>query len=1004
MTARPSHAAAVPAGTSDLAPPSGALLLHGVVLRPPRASWNGSRYTGARLHAIDRSALRGMSGLVAVVAENDYVGVVAATPELARQAGARLALDWGEGEASTTRTTAWQRRADTPAPRTGDDGGPSLQATYRWPTPNPDEAATWAIASWQDGGLTVWAADPSAALRNELARLWSLPAERIRVLPSGHRAHPCALDAAADAAMLARAVGRTVRVSASQAPRAPLATHTLRAILDASGAIAALDWQDDGSGLARPSMARLLARQDGTAPSPAAHMPPHYAFADAGVSLPAAAPLDASPTLWTATQPARVFALESFIDEAAAHARIDPVAYRLKHMDDARGAALVRRVARQAGWPGSDGGTAASSALAHRPARTGRGFAYACTLDDSTEPARRVWSAWVAEVAVDAGSGDVALSRVVVGHDADDAHAAPDAHAAALTAERLREAAQRLLPGQAAFDDWSSRAARDEAAPPLAIDLLAPTGALAPAGDALAPSAAPWSDAATLPAAAAVANAIYDATGVRLRAPPFDSAATRQALAITGPARRGRRPAYAWLGGIAAAAAGLIVSALPWRSAIAPVAAPDLSLYSPQAIERGRLVAAAGDCVVCHTAPGGTPNAGGLALDTPFGTIYTTNITPDADTGIGNWSYAAFDRAMRQGVHRDGRQLYPAFPYTSFAKLTEADMQALYAYMMSQPAVRSAPPETRLAFPYNVRPLMAGWNLLFHDNQVYQPDPAQSLAWNRGAYLVQGAGHCGACHTPRNALGAERRGLAALLAGGEAEGWEAPALNGLSRAPVPWTEDDLYAYLRTGFSERHGVAAGPMAPVIHGLAELPDQDVRAMAVYLASLNPAVARQAGPDQTAPGLAGPSPAAQAAAVNALEAASAPDARLFPAGGERLFQGACAACHETRDAAPLFGARPSLALNTNLHSDRPDNLIQVILHGIADPAGDGLGYMPAFGGSLDDAQVTQLVEYMRVRFAPQRPAWTDVSRRVGELRATAQGGHAASAGATQEPAAAH
>ena len=268
---------------------------------------------------------------------------------------------------------------------------------------------------------------------------------------------------------------------------------------------------------------------------------------------------------------------------------------------------------------------------------------------------------------------------------------------------------------------------------------------------------------------------------------------------------------------------------------------------------------------------------------------------------------------------------------------------------------------------------MAGGNLLFHDGQVYQPDPAQSLAWNRGAYLVQGAGHCGACHTPRNALGAERKGLSALLAGGEAEGWEAPALNGLSRAPVPWTEDDLYAYLRTGFSERHGVAAGPMAPVIHGLAELPDQDVRAMAVYLASLNPPA---------------PEAAAQAAAVNTLEQASAPDARLFPTGGERLFQGACAACHETRAAAPLFGARPSLALNTNLHSDKPDNLIQVILNGIADPAGEGLGYMPAFGGSLDDAQVAQLVDYMRVRFAPQRPAWTDVAGRVGELRAAARG----------------
>lgn len=980
------------AGARDLAPPSGALLLHGVVLRPSQASWNGSRYTGPRLRAIDRSGLQGMTGLVAVVAEGSFVGVVAATPELARQAGARLTPDW-DGEAADAGAAARQRRADAPAPQGRHDGGTALQATYEWPVPAADQAGTWAIASWQDGDLMVWAAASAATLRADLARLWNLPADRIHALPSGQGAHPCALDAAADASLLAHAVGRPVRVSASQAPRMPVAAHTLRATLDAAGAVATLDWQDDGSGVARPSMARLLARQDDAAPPPSRHVPTHYAFADARVGLPEPAPLDASPTLWAATQPARVFALESFIDEAAATARVDPVSYRLQHLDDARGAALVRRVARQAGWPGIDGEPAASRAPAQRPARTGRGFAYACTLDETTEPARRVWSAWVAEVAVDAGSGAVALSRVVVGHDADDDHDAHDAHATpdALATARIRATAQRLLPGLASFDDWSSRAAQESAAPPLAVDLLAPAGGIALAGGGVAPIAAPWSDAAALPAAAAVANAIYDATGVRLRAPPFDSAAARQSLAAADRPRRLRRSAYAWLGGVAAAAAGLIVSALPWRSAIAPVSAPDLSLYSAQAIERGRLVAAAGDCVACHTAPGGTPNAGGLALDTPFGTIYSTNITPDAETGIGAWSYAAFDRAMRQGVHRDGRQLYPAFPYTSFAKLTEADMQALYAYMMSRPAVRSEPPETRLAFPYNLRPLMAGWNLLFHDDKVYQPDPEQSLAWNRGAYLVQGAGHCGACHTPRNALGAERKGLSALLAGGAADGWEAPALNGLSRAPVPWTEDDLHAYLRTGFSERHGVAAGPMAPVIHGLAELPDQDVRAMAVYLASLNPPA---------------PEPTAQAAAVNMLEQASAPDARLFPAAGERLFQGACAACHETRDAAPLFGARPSLALNTNLHSDRPDNLIQVILNGIPDPASEALGYMPAFGGSLDDAQVTQLVDYMRERFAPQRPAWTDVAGRVGALRGAARDGEpgqAAPRGATRESAAA-
>jgi nicotinate dehydrogenase subunit B len=240
--------------------------------------------------------------------------------------------------------------------------------------------------------------------------------------------------------------------------------------------------------------------------------------------------------------------------------------------------------------------------------------------------------------------------------------------------------------------------------------------------------------------------------------------------------------------------------------------------------------------------------------------------------------------------------------------------------------------------------------------------------WNRGAYLVQGIGHCGACHTPRNKLGAEKSGAQAWLAGGEAEGWEAPALNALSRSPIPWTENDFFDYLRTGFSAGHGVAAGPMAPVVHGLAQLPEQDVRAMAVYLASLNPVTATE--PDR-------------ATAIATLEQAADRSTSVFPANGERIFEGACAVCHETRDVAPMFGVRPPLALNTNLHSDKPDNLIQVILHGIANPANGDLGYMPAFNGSLNDTQIADLIAYMRARYAPGKSAWEDVSERISSLR---------------------
>ena len=200
---------------------------------------------------------------------------------------------------------------------------------------------------------------------------------------------------------------------------------------------------------------------------------------------------------------------------------------------------------------------------------------------------------------------------------------------------------------------------------------------------------------------------------------------------------------------------------------------------------------------------------------------------------------------------------------------------------------------------------------------TFQPDATKSEVWNRGAYLVEGLGHCSACHSPRNALGAEKAN--AYLAGGFAEGWEAPALTSLSQAPIPWSEDELYAYLRTGESRLHGVAAGPMAPVVKELAALPDSDIRAMAVYLASFNETAIDRA---------------AQQALAAKLEAATGTRASAASSVGARLYQGACAVCHEV-GGAPLFGSRPSLALNSNLHSAVPDNLIQVILHGIAKPA---------------------------------------------------------------------
>lgn len=270
---------------------------------------------------------------------------------------------------------------------------------------------------------------------------------------------------------------------------------------------------------------------------------------------------------------------------------------------------------------------------------------------------------------------------------------------------------------------------------------------------------------------------------------------------------------------------------------------------------------------------------------------------------IGAWSYPAFERAMRGGVHRDGHHLYPAHPYTSFSRASEPDLQALYAYLMTQPAVAHSTPRTALRFPFSLRAMMAACNTLFLRPNALPQDANRSDAWNRGAYLVEGLGHCGACHTGRNWLSAERGGRA-NLGGGFVDGWEAPALNGLSRAPRPWDEAELYAYLRSGRSTHHGCASGPMADVVNALAPLPDTDIRAIATYLASLAPVLETAA-----------PSP---------------PRASVFAImPGATLFSGACASCHETG------GGLTALSLNTNLHSAHPDNLLQVILNGVRAPA---------------------------------------------------------------------
>ncbi|WP_225033692.1 c-type cytochrome [Paraburkholderia sp. XV] len=691
---------------------------------------------------------------------------------------------------------------------------------------------------------------------------------------------------------------------------------------------------------------------------------------------------------------AHAFARESFIDEVAHDARRDPVALRLDHLDvtrDAGAREIIRMVSERAAW-----GAAPQAAQAPAsPWLRGRGFAFDGQTREATrrvdalpdyspgntraEPPPMDWSAWVVDLDVNRVTGDIAVRRVVAGQGA----GTPDAAALqGLPAWQIEEAIARATGVRRI-----ARAAHDEtggADTPVSHDLI-------DAQNERASNVTPRSalddrriEQAAAPVAAAIANALYDATGVRFRAPPFDPEQIRRAFAAAGPAVMLDAPAAArrpsrwrrWLagggiGGVAGGLIGLACSILPGPSPIAPLpagAGADASMWSAAMLERGRQVAIAGDCAVCHTAPGGNLNAGGLALQTPFGTVWSTNITPDRDTGIGAWSYEAFARAMRQGIARDGRHLYPAFPYTAFAHMSESDMMALYAYLMSQPAVQHAAPETKLPFPMNQRRLVAGWNWLFHDAREYQPDAQQSALWNRGKYLVDGAAHCGACHTPRNALGAEKGGFA-YLGGGSAEGWDAPALVAARAAPVPWTEDALFTYLRTGFSAEHGVAAGPMAPVVAGLASLPEPDVRAIAHYIASLSPPV--------------DPAVAAQAAAQRAAGANA--DA-LTAAGlqnGRRMFEAACAVCHAESGGVGHLGVRPLMGLNTSVSQASPENLLRVMMHGIAQPATEGLGYMPGFKDSFDDQQLAELAGYIRARYAPGQPAWHGLAEAAAGLR---------------------
>ena len=1022
-------------------------MLHGRVLRPPYAGADHGDYIGNTLESVDESSIAHIPGIRCVVVIRDFVGIVAEREEHAEQALRDLRVTWkrwpglpslDDLEGAIRANPATQRLLVDE----GDvDGGiaaaaQSMPRTYVWPyqmhaSIGPSCAlAHWAPEDAEGVKLRVWAGTQNPhVLRADLALLMDVAdvaVDVVRMEAAGCYGRNGADDVAADAALLARAAGAPVRVQLTREQEhawEPLGAAQLMQVqggLDADGGVAAYDFETSYPSNGAPTLALLLTRTvepvarafemgDRTARPP-------YAYENLRVKVNDMAPIVRASWLRGVSALPSSFAHESYVDELATAAGVDPVAFRLRHLHDPRAAELVRETAQKAGWrmrtgpqENADGGLGAGGDILF-----GQGFAYARYVHSKWPGFGAAWSAWVADVEVNRQTGEVHVRRVVVGHDAglmvNPAGVEHQIHGNVLqtTSRALKEKvsfAPQRDPGaavQAGVPGSGVVASREWGGYPILsfrdVPVIEVVHMQRPGEPALGAG-----ESASVPGTAAIANAIFDATGVRFRSPPFtpetvlaelnreflppppgegggggahDPGVGERVQPPSQPSPGGgrsqsdapwpkRRSVWATGAALVVGGLGVVAGLLGWRSAIAPVSL-SAPVYSQATIERGRILAAVGDCAVCHTAPGGAPNAGGRAMETPFGTVYSTNLTPDADTGLGRWSFSAFQRAMREGVSRDGHHLYPAFPYTAFAKTSDDDLQALHAYFTSLPAVHAPTPPSELTFPFGVRPLMAGWNALFHDPQPYRPVAAQSAEWNRGAYLVNGLGHCGACHTPRNALGAEQGG-SAFLSGAMIDGWEAPALTAASTSAVPWNAESLYRYLRDGHAAGHGSAGGPMAEVVRELAVVPDADVRAMATYLASFNPVTSD-----------------AEAAAKAQQVVADAARWQPLPGPAQRLFDSACAACHHDGDGPTLLGVNTPLALNSNLTSSRPDNLLRTILDGVREPASRDIGFMPPFREALSDAQIAELAGYMRARFAPDAPAWRDLPGQVARLRA--------------------
>jgi mono/diheme cytochrome c family protein len=377
--------------------------------------------------------------------------------------------------------------------------------------------------------------------------------------------------------------------------------------------------------------------------------------------------------------------------------------------------------------------------------------------------------------------------------------------------------------------------------------------------------------------------------------------------------------------------------------AAVPAVADELSFAQ---VERGKYLAAAGDCQSCHTAPAGRPFAGGRAVATPFGTIYSPNLTPDRDTGIGNWSEEDFYQAMHSGLAPDGQRLYPAFPYPYFSKMTREDVLAIRSYLQTLAPITNKRPPLEIVWPLRYRVFMRGWNWMFFTPGTFEPNPEKSAEWNRGAYLVSGAGHCGACHTPKNMLGGDKS--SEDLAGGQLQDWFAPQIaNGERSGLASWSADDIVEYLKTGRNAMSG-ATGLMAEVVaNSTSKLTDADLHAIAVYVK------------DRSAPTPGTP---------------AKPEQKVVDA-GRAIFADSCAGCHQGsgEGVARMF---PPLKHNANVQSADPTSVVRVIVEGartVATKARPTPFAMPAFDWKLNDDEIAAVATYVRTAWGNEAPVVT-------------------------------